>query len=199
MHSAPTVIVVDTTQDRGASLEGPPSPPPWLFDSVLTQIHRVMAAGLPLALVASTSTLKGVAPHLGSMPITLAAQDNPLMQDDMAGALRTGVQACASSRGWILLPSDVPMLHPGTLKELSGSLMQHPVAYITHRGRVGMPMGFGQELYSELVRIDSNRALQRLVNRYPSRALDLDAHELEAGDRPIDARNLRQRAGAFKG
>lgn len=199
MHTSPTVIVVDTSKNRWHDRDDLGTPAAWLFSSLLTQVHRAADAGLPVALVAASPTLRAIQNHVGQAPITLAAQDH-VTQDGLAGAFRIGVQACSSSQGWILLPSDTPMLNPSTLTALSELLEQHPVAYVTHRGSACMPMGFGQELFSELMRVSSNRELQRLVNRYPSRALEVREPDLLASASCMDEAPmpLRHSANALK-
>ena len=203
MQTSPTVIVVDTSQNRWNERRAvaPSTPSDWLFDSLLTQVHRAGETGLPIALVASSHTLRAIQGHVGAMRITLASHDQ-VGQEGLAGALRIGVQACSTSPGWILLPSDVPMLNPATLSELSALLGQHPVTYVTHRGGVNLPMGFAPELFSELMRIHTNRELMRLVNRYPSRALEVPEPDLrprESGlvDAPLP--HLHRHSNALKG
>lgn len=203
MQTSPTVIVVDTSQNRGDERRtvAPSTLSDWLFDSLLTQVHRAGETGLPIALVASSHTLRAIQGHVGSMCITLAPHDQP-PQEGLAGALRIGVQACSTSPGWILLPSDVPMLNPSTLTDLSTLLAQHPVSYVTHRGGVNLPMGFAPELFSELMRIHTNRELMRLANRYPSRALEVPEPDLRPREPGlVDAAmpHLPRHSNAFKG
>lgn len=203
MQTSPTVIVVDTSQNRGDARRtvAPSTLSDWLFDSLLTQVHRAGETGLPIALVASSHTLRAIQGHVGSMCITLAPHDQP-PQEGLAGALRIGVQACSTSPGWILLPSDVPMLNPSTLTDLSTLLAQHPVSYVTHRGGVNLPMGFAPELFSELMRIHTNRELMRLANRYPSRALEVPEPDLRPREPGlVDAAmpHLPRHPNAFKG
>ena len=57
---------------------------------------------------------------------------------------------------------------------LRQSLNQHLLVYPSHGSRVGMPMGFGQELFSELIRLTYDRELLRLMSRYPAHPLELD-------------------------
>ena len=76
--------------------------------------------------------------------------------------------------GWLVLPGDMPLVRPATLRRSRSALDHHPVAYAQHRGRRGHPVGFAAELYSELVALSGDEGARRLVARYPAFAVELD-------------------------
>jgi molybdenum cofactor cytidylyltransferase len=174
MHTAPTVIVLATAPTHRAATAPAEGASAWLFHGLLTQLARATDSGLPVALVASSATLEAVRQALPQSRITHSPLDNPMPGGGLAEALRAGVQTCATSLGWIMLPAHLPMLQPATLREMGTLLHLHPVVYASHQSQPGMPIGFGQELFSELMRAASDRELQRLINRYPSRAVEVD-------------------------
>lgn len=107
-------------------------------------------------------------------PVQLAPLQDPHPAEQLSSALRTGVQVSAQASGWVLLPGGLTPPRPHTLMQLCHALNQHLLVYPSHGGRAGMPMGFGQELFSELIRLNSDRELLRLMNRYPAQPLELD-------------------------
>lgn len=174
MHTAPTVIVLATAHPNRAATAPAEGTSAWLFHSLLTQLARATDSGLPVALVAPSATLEAVRQAMPHSRITHSPLDTPMPGFGLAEALRAGVQTCATSQGWIMLPAHLPMLQPTTLREMGTLLRMHPVVYASHKNQPGMPIGFGQELFSELIRATSDRELQRLINRYPSRAVEVD-------------------------
>jgi molybdenum cofactor cytidylyltransferase len=89
-------------------------------------------------------------------------------------SIATGVLERASAPGWLILPGDMPLVRPSTLLAVAAKLDQHPVAYAQHRGRRGHPVGFGAELYSELVALSGDDGARRLIARYPGMAAEVD-------------------------
>lgn len=174
MHTAPTVIVLAPANARSEAQPPAEGASPWMFHSLLTQLACAVASGLPVALVAPATTIEAVERAAPQGSITHSPLDSPLPGSGLAEALRAGIQTCATSPGWIMLPAHLPMFQPTTLREMGALLRLHPVVYASHQGQPGMPIGFGPELFSELIRANSERELQRLINRYPSRAVEVD-------------------------
>ena len=54
------------------------------------------------------------------------------------------------------------------------ALAAHPAAYAQHQGRPGHPLGFAPELYSELMALDGDAGVRRLLARYPAAAVEVD-------------------------
>jgi molybdenum cofactor cytidylyltransferase len=76
--------------------------------------------------------------------------------------------------GWLILPGDMPLVRPETLRAVSRELGHHPVVYAQHKGRRGHPVGFSSELYSELARLSGDEGARRLVARYPAFGVEVD-------------------------
>jgi molybdenum cofactor cytidylyltransferase len=92
----------------------------------------------------------------------------------MGVSIAAGVGACPNSRGWLVLPGDMPLVRPATLVAVAHALDHHPVAFAQHLGRRGHPVGFAAELYSELAALSGDQGARRLVARYPAFAVELD-------------------------
>ena len=65
-------------------------------------IAAVQASGLPFHVVEAAHTA-----HI----------DQPGMGDSIA----TGVRACAQAAGWLILPADLPLVQPATLRAVAGA------------------------------------------------------------------------------
>jgi len=76
--------------------------------------------------------------------------------------------------GWLILPGDMPLVRPQTLRAVGRALDSAPVAYAQYRGRQGFPVGLSAELYSELALLSGEEGLRRLLARYPSNAVEVD-------------------------
>lgn len=92
----------------------------------------------------------------------------------MGDSIAAGVSARASASGWVLLPADMPRIQPATLVAVAQALQTHAVAYAQYRGLRGHPVGFGAELFSELVALTGDEGARRLVARYPALAVEID-------------------------
>ena len=144
------------------------------WHGVSSQVERALESRLPTVLVASSAMLGVSRPWADARGVTTVALDGMLTDASLTAGLRTGVQMSASAHGWIMVPVGLGLLRGGTLNSISDLLQQHAIAYPTHRNRPGLPIGFGRELFSELMQLRSDRDLHRLINRYPSQGVELD-------------------------
>ncbi|MCK9687849.1 nucleotidyltransferase family protein [Scleromatobacter humisilvae] len=92
----------------------------------------------------------------------------------MGDSIAAGVSIHASATGWLVLPADMPLVKPSSLRAVADALDQQPIAFAQHRGRRGHPVGFGAELFSELVMLKGDEGARRLLARYPTAAVELD-------------------------
>ena len=91
----------------------------------------------------------------------------------MGDSIAAGVSIHASATGWLVLPADMPLVKPSSLRAVADALDQQPIAFAQHRGRRGHPVGFGAELFSELVMLKGDEGARRLLARYPTAAVEL--------------------------
>ncbi len=92
----------------------------------------------------------------------------------MGDSIAAGVSIHASATGWLVLPGDMPLVRPSSLRAVAAALDLQPIAFAQHRGRRGHPVGFGAELFSELVMLKGDEGARRLLARYPTAAVELD-------------------------
>jgi molybdenum cofactor cytidylyltransferase len=135
----------------------------------------------------------------------LATRDIVVVSDEQAGrgmghSISCGVGERSGSPGWLVLPGDMPLVQPGTLLAVARALEHHPVVYAQHRGRRGHPVGFGAELYSELVMLTGDEGARRVLMRYPAFGEDVaDAGVLMDVDTEGDLQALCDQAGRASG
>lgn len=174
MKNRATVIILPPSVPDGRRLHAAPNDPVTTFSVLQTTLYRVLASQLPMVLVAPraiTDQARGILPH-NCLVDTPA--DSALNTTTLARAVAAGVLASSQADGWLVLPGDLPMLRADTLQQISDAVQTYPIAYAQYQARRGHPMGFGKELFSELVHLDVDRDLHRLTSRYPAESIDVD-------------------------
>lgn len=174
MNNRATVIILPPSAPDGGRLHAVPNDPIAAFSVLQTTLYRVLASQLPMVLVAPraiTDQARGILPH--NCLVDTPAESG-LSTTTLARAVAAGVLASSQADGWLVLPGDMPMLQVNTLKQVSDAVQTYPIAYAQYQARRGHPMGFGKELFSELVHLDIDRDLHRLTSRYPAESIDVD-------------------------
>jgi molybdenum cofactor cytidylyltransferase len=143
-------------------------------ESVLVRTLRsAIASGMSVVLVVSEALVdeaRGLVPPRDMVVVDLPAQTGWGMGDSIAA----GVSVHASASGWLVMPGDMPLVRPSSLRAVAAALDLQPIAYAQHRGRRGHPVGFAAELFSELVMLKGDEGARRLLARYPTAAVELD-------------------------
>jgi len=167
--------------------------------SVLARtITQAQASGFPVVAVTTPVLLPEVADLLPARDIVLVPEAGP--RRGMGDSIASGVTGRASASGWLILPGDMPLVRPDTLRAVSDALEQQPVAFAQYRGRRGHPVGFGAELFSDLVRLQGDEGARRLLARYPTAAVEVDdPGVLMDIDTVADLDAARQRLGVPAG
>jgi molybdenum cofactor cytidylyltransferase len=111
----------------------------------------------------------------------------------MGVSIAAGVLAAASAPGWLILPGDMPQISPATLRAVAARLMSDPVVFAQYKGRRGHPVGFGAEMYSELIALQGDEGARRLLARYAAQAVEVDdPGVLQDVDTAADLRRLQE-------
>lgn len=143
-------------------------------DSVLVRtLRNAIASEMSVVLVISEALIaeaKGLVAPADMVVVDPRSQASWGMGDSIAA----GVSIHASATGWLVLPADMPLVRPGSLRAVAAALDQQPIAFAQHRGRRGHPVGFAAELFSELVMLKGDEGARRLLARYPTVAVELD-------------------------
>ena len=157
-----------------------------------TTIAHAMQSGLAVVAVTTEPLVQHAAALLPVGDIVVLPEANGDARYGMGYSIAAGVSARAHADGWLLLPGDMPLIQPETLRAVRNELQHHPVAYAQHLGRRGHPVAFAAELYSELATLSGDEGARRLIARYPAHGVDVeDAGTLLDLDTEDDLQRLR--------
>lgn len=152
-------------------------------------IVLVLASGRGDRFVASGGSGSKLEALLGGLPVlqrTLAAvrasglawhlerTPHPGMGDSIAAA----VQATADGDGWLVLPGDLPLVRPESLRAVAEALAGQAVVMPHFHGQRGHPVGFARECREALLTLSGEQGAAPVVRRYAAEGrmlrLDLD-------------------------
>lgn len=147
-------------------------------DTLLARtLRHAIATQLPVVVVTTAALAPAV--HL-----LIAARDVVTLpeHDDhgrphpigMGHSIVAGVSAAGDADGWLILPADMPLVQPATLLAVAEGLERYPVCYAQYRGIQGHPVGFGTELFSELMSLQGDEGARRIVARYAAQPITVD-------------------------
>ncbi|HEX6361369.1 MAG TPA: nucleotidyltransferase family protein [Albitalea sp.] len=139
-------------------------------------LRHAIATRLPVIVVTTEALAETARHHVASRDVVVvppvgAPSTRPL---GMGYSIAAGVGARPDANGWIVQPGDMPLVQPSTILAVCAAMEHHPIAYAQHRGRRGHPVGFGAELYSELVMLSGDEGARRLLARYPAHGVEVD-------------------------
>jgi molybdenum cofactor cytidylyltransferase len=103
---------------------------------------------------------------------------NDKANQGMGSSIACGIAASRHSHGWCLLPADMPFVKPATTLEVIASLKQGAaLAAPFYQGRRGHPVGFAQDLTSELLALDDEPGARRIVLQNQNRLVMIDSND----------------------
>ncbi len=173
MHSHPIVVVLAAGAGSRFKGDAHKLQQPLGDTSVLgSTVQHALASGLPVVVV-TTAALAAAAARPGAIRDVIIVPETPGAYG-MGHSIAAGVAACSDAPGWLLLPGDMPLVQPATLRAVAAALDDHAVAYAQYRGQRGHPVGFAAELYSELIRLTGDQGARRIVARYPAVGVEVD-------------------------
>ncbi|MCE4555829.1 nucleotidyltransferase family protein [Roseateles cellulosilyticus] len=119
------------------------------------------------------------------------AQGRPLPVG-MGHSIVAGVSATGDAEGWLILPGDMPLVRTDTMLAVAQCLERYPVCYPQYQGLRGHPVGFGTELYSELMALHGDEGARRIVARYAAHPITVDDPGVHVDvDTPQDLERVR--------
>lgn len=87
------------------------------------------------------------------LPLHVETGPHPGMGDSIAAAVR----ATPDAAGWLVLPGDLPLIRPETLRAVANALSDHAAVYPTFEGVRGHPVGFSAACRAELESLKGNQ------------------------------------------
>jgi molybdenum cofactor cytidylyltransferase len=172
MTPKPTVILFSPPASDGAEHGASTAAvlPQW--SNLALTLQALANTGLHVVLAADTGTLQHAALHARLSNVTVLAKHGGWRS--IAEIVSTAALASSQADGWLILPLGLTMLRHQTLLEVAQAIHTHPIAYPLFKARKGHPLGVGRELFSELIRLEHDRDLDRLTNRYPSVEVEVE-------------------------
>ena len=121
------------------------------------QVHKLRAllAGVPVL----EHTLAAV--RASGLPWHLEDAGHPGMGDSIAAAVR----ATAGAPGWLVLPGDLPLVLPETLRSIAAALADCAVAVPLYQGERGHPVGFAAECQPGLLALSGEQGAASVVRQ----------------------------------
>lgn len=137
-------------------------------------IGHAIESGLQVLVVTTRPLLSEVAGIVaGRDVVLLSGPQQGANEFGMGSSIAAGVAARPEAQGWLVLPGDMPLVKPSSLRAVAAALSHHPVVFAQHQGRRGHPVGFSAELYSDLIQLTGDEGARRIVARYPSLGLEV--------------------------
>lgn len=122
------------------------------------QVHKLRAVlgGVPvLERTLAAVRASGLAWHLEDA-------GHPGMGDSIAAAVR----ATQGASGWLVLPGDLPLVRPETLRALAQALAQSAVTVPMCQGERGHPVGFGAQCLPDLLALSGEQGAASVVRKF---------------------------------
>jgi len=135
------------------------------------QVHKLRAllAGVPvLDHTLAAVRASGLAWHVEDA-------GHPGMGDSIAAAVR----ATAGAGGWLVLPGDLPLIEPATLRAVAAALAHSAVAVPLYRGERGHPVGFGVQCLQDLLALSGEQGAAGVVRKHAQQG---GAHSVAVDD-----------------
>ena len=92
----------------------------------------------------------------------------------MGTSIATGVAATRHAPGWLILPADLPLLRPESLRAVAQALAQHVTVAPTVQGQRGHPVGFGAMCREALLALSGDQGAKRVMQAHAPWRLELD-------------------------
>ena len=104
------------------------------------------------------------------LPLHVEDAGHPGMGDSIAAAVR----ATPDASGWLVLPGDLPLVAPESLRAVADALQHASVVLPFHDGVRGHPVGFGREHFESLQALTGAEGAAAIVRAAHPLKLALD-------------------------
>ena len=145
----------------------------------------VLASGRGERFVASGGTGSKLQARLGDRTVlehtisAVIASGLPLHVEDaghagMGDSIAAAVRATPEAGGWLVLPGDLPLVRPQSLRAVAQALQQASVVLPFYRGTRGHPVGFAREHCAALQALAGAEGAAEIVKAAKPLKLELD-------------------------
>jgi molybdenum cofactor cytidylyltransferase len=99
--------------------------------------------------------------------------------EGMGDSIAAAVQATRNAPGWLILPGDLPLVRPESLRAVAAALAHHPVVAPSFNGQRGHPVGFSKQCLEQLLQVKGKEGAASVVRAH---AAVNGVHVLELDD-----------------
>lgn len=92
----------------------------------------------------------------------------------MGDSIAAGVRATAGASGWLVLPGDLPLVQPHTLRAVAQALASHAVVAPVYRGERGHPVGFAAPCAQQLAALAGEQGAAPVARAWGVHLLAVD-------------------------
>ncbi|HET6828798.1 MAG TPA: NTP transferase domain-containing protein [Ramlibacter sp.] len=92
----------------------------------------------------------------------------------MGDSIGAAARAASGAQGWLVLPGDLPLVRPQTLRRVAEALREHGLVVPFFQGRQGHPVGFGRAWGAQLAALSGPRGAASLLRDGTPWRLDVD-------------------------
>ncbi len=147
-------------------------------DTVLARtLRHAIATQLPVVVVTTPALAPAVHKLVAARDVIILPEHDAAGRPQPIGmgySIVAGVGATGDADGWLILPADMPLVQPATILAVAQGLERYPVCYAQYRGIQGHPVGFGTELFAELMALQGDEGARRIVARYAAQPIPVD-------------------------
>lgn len=95
-------------------------------------------------------------------------------EQGMGTSIATGVAATPEAPGWLVLPGDLPLVQPQSLRAVAEALSKHTVVLPLVQGQRGHPVGFGRACREALLALRGEQGARSVLQAHRPHTLVLD-------------------------
>lgn len=118
-------------------------------------------------------TLEAV--RASGLPWHLEHSNHPGMGDSIAAAVRAASVIYPDAQGWLILPADLPLIQPGTLRRVAEAPAAWPVVRPVHQGEAGHPVRFSSACTQDLLALQGDNGAAAVARHHgPPQAIEVD-------------------------
>lgn len=173
MRQRPTIVVLAAGQGSRFGGSVHKLEQPLGHSTVLgSTLGQVIASDCPFIVVTTARLVPLALRQVARRDLLVVSEEDA--RRGVGHSIAAGVSERPMASGWLVLPGDMPMIGAASMRAVADALDEHPIAFSQYRGRRGHPVGFGAELYSELVALEGDQGARRIVARYPAHAVAID-------------------------
>jgi molybdenum cofactor cytidylyltransferase len=139
-------------------------------------LRQVIASRLRLVVVTTSALRDMVKTWVATQDVVVVPSGGPGNGEHlgMGYSIAAGVRSRGDASGWLVMPADMPLVRPATLRTVAAALGHHSAAFAQYQGQRGHPVAFSAELYSELAVLAGDQGARRILARYPAAAVEVD-------------------------